>query len=763
MTFLRALVGSLVGTARAPPSPEALLRPLAAGPRLSTRMTLPILVTQDRWQDFDRSWKERMESEEIMRELGVAIRVAGERKRIARCVPLLREHVTLLEAGDRHAEAAHLIGTALLAGGNPSELGGDLLRLATAAWGSEPWWPSYAQTFGMVEGALDMRGPWRFFSRAIAFRVGTLVNHAGGWGVGEITDVRHDELLIDVRFWNGKRDHFPLHAAAEIFEPLEEDDLKSQHFRDPDGLRKRAKEEPLEFLRHVVTNSHGVASATGVRNALAQIGIEGSAWTAWWRKARRLAESSGWFDLSGGTQKTVIKLLLSERDPVASVRRQLDQARTVPEVISRVRDVLASGSLEDATRTVALEALDRVVGTNGIARADLVAAWMLMREARNETPQGLRELLEELASRANVSDPAVAAPLWEMFQEMPVSRDQERAIDLLQDLYGDRWVDEAVRNLQHAATGMVRPLVDAIERAGRRPELLGTYAALLARPLRAPALLVTLARIFEERELPAEFPSATQRAHALLSLASYLFEARRGNPHLTRVHQRLLDLLVEPPRPLLRHLLQDADEANLRGLQAVLARGAEAAIDHALTEIALEKDRHFFAHDLLPFWAGDAILTTRSGMERRAAELRELREVKIPANADAIGRAASYGDLSENAEWENAIEEQRTLTSRAMEIEEELRRAELIENAALPEDTVCPGMIVRYVEVKSAREREILILGPWDDHLGENVVSYRAPLAAGLLGLHPGGRKSIQLPSGALEVEVRSVQPCELG
>ena len=149
------------------------------------------------------------------------------------------------------------------------------------------------------------------------------------------------------------------------------------------------------------------------------------------------------------------------------------------------------------------------------------------------------------------------------------------------------------------------------------------------------------------------------------------------------------------------------------------------------------------------------------GLERRSGELRELREVKIPENEEAIGRAASYGDLSENAEWEAAIGEQRNLTSRAMEIEAELRNAELLENANLIEDTVCPGTIVRYREVDEEKEKEIQILGPWDGELADNVVSYRAPLAAGLLGMHVGESKLIELPAGKVKIEVLEINVTE--
>ena len=129
--------------------------------------------------------------------------------------------------------------------------------------------------------------------------------------------------------------------------------------------------------------------------------------------------------------------------------------------------------------------------------------------------------------------------------------------------------------------------------------------------------------------------------------------------------------------------------------------------------------------------------------------------MKIPANQDAIGRAAAMGDLSENAEWEAAIEEQRNLTTRAQEIEAELRLAELIENAILPEGVASPGTKVVYRDASGAHE--VAILGPWDGEDNESAISYRAPLAWGLLGHKAGETVSIQLPSGVVEITLQAV------
>jgi transcription elongation factor GreA len=387
-----------------------------------------------------------------------------------------------------------------------------------------------------------------------------------------------------------------------------------------------------------------------------------------------------------------------------------------------------------------------------------------LRESSGETPAIAIEAIGELRAAPQPSDPSVPPPLWRTFQELPGARDQERSVEIIREAYGDAWLDEVSVNLQHAAPGMVRPLVDALSEADRQADLRKHYAGLLARPLRAPALLVNLTRYFETPDANHDgLPTPIQRAHALINLATHLHRERRGSSSLTRISNRLTETLTGGETPLLRRLLGDIDIPGLRGFQMLMQRGVDDAVDHLITDIALEHDRNFFAGESTKFWESETIWTTRAGLERRAGELRELQDVKIPENADAIGRAASYGDLSENAEWEAAMEEQRNLTTRAMEIEDELRNVDLIENAVLPEEMVCPGTRVHYRETASGEENRIMILGPWDHDDGPlDIVSYRAPLAQGLLGLRPGELATVHLPAGELDLEVLGVELAEV-
>ena len=727
-------------------------------------MSLPILVSQEKWQEFDDAWRALMTSGGPVDEVVVALKLAGDKKRISRCVAMAREHAESL-AETRPGDAARVLGAVLVAGGNPAEVASRMHEFARTAWSGETWWEPYTRLAGLTEEATDLRAPWRAFAKLCAFQPGSLIHHPGGWGAGEVLSISPEKLEMEVRFWNGRTDTFPLNAAVDIFEPLRSDDLRAEHYRDPEGIPKRAKKEPLEVLRTIVLGHNGRATTALVRNALMLIGIEGSAWSAWWRKARKQAENSEWFEVTGTPQKSVITLLLSAKDPAAALHKQLTRAGSLAEVHSKVRDLFVGETPDARLLEVGLEILEQRAGGEDEPLHERLAAWLLLREQAGSSLEIMTEALQEVLEAPPPADPSVPPALFSLFQGLPGVRDQERAVELLPELFGEAWMDNVAPHLPHAAPGQVRLLVEAFERAGRAETLKAHYAGLLARPLRAPGLLVTLASMFEDGSELAGYPTAAQRAQALLNLATHLHSERRGDPHLTRVCARMTDLLAKGPEPLLRRLLSGTDTGVLRSITLIVQRGVDPEIDHMVTELALEHDRHFFAAQSGPFWESDDVIwSTRRGIETRSAELRELREVKIPENEDAIGRAASYGDISENAEWEAAMEEQRNLTTRAMAIEDELRLADLIEDAPMPEDTICPGAVVAFREAQTGEQRKVIILGPWDDETwnGVQVVSYRAPLASGLLGLHSGDRVTVVLPAGELPVEVIGIETPEL-
>ena len=238
-------------------------------------MSLTLLVSQEKWQEFDQAWSELIKSSGPVEDLIAALRLVGEKKRLARCLPSVKEHATKLGADGRAADAARLLGTAVQGGAAPGEILPQLFELATAAWSQESWWPKYTEISGLSAGSNDGRRAWASFERLITFQKGRLIYHDGGWGVGEIEELDSGTGEVLVRFQNGRKDRFPLVAAVEIFEPLPEEDLRARHFRDPDALRKAVRTDPLDVLKAILVRHQGRASNVGIKNALMQIGIDG--------------------------------------------------------------------------------------------------------------------------------------------------------------------------------------------------------------------------------------------------------------------------------------------------------------------------------------------------------------------------------------------------------------------------------------------------------------------------------------------------------
>ncbi len=721
-------------------------------------MSLSSLVRSSQWSEVDKEWAALMSNEGPVAEAIAAVEAAADTKHVTRVLPLVREHADMLEANGRPQEAANLLGAVLLAGGPPGELSSRLFRTAEAGWGAEAWWDQYTGLVEFHEGTLDVRKAWKGLSQLIGLGAGSFVYHRSGWGVGEVKEVDGVKLEAKVVFASGRKDWFPIKSLIETCDVLEDSDMRSLVKGDPDELKRLLKEEPLKVLEGVVRR-YGTRMKQGVlKSAMSQLKLEGTSFTSWWRKARKAAETSSNFEVTGTGANTLVCLLDAEADPVESMRRQIRLSRDLSAALTRVRDLMTGSKLPEDQREAAFETLDQLAAQEDADDASRMATWMFLRNERKETPLPLAARMQRAMEAEESDDMAVAPELWQLFGTMSGAREQESCVDLLREIHGeDAWLDHVSANILHAAPGMARALVDVLLTDKRHEVLAKTYTTLLIRPERNPALFVAVADQAEKGKIKGDFAPKQQRLHSFLLLAGTLHDGSAADSFRGRAQARLVTLLCGGETPLMATLLEGAKRSEVKNFMPMVSKGVDTAIDRTFTHVAVSLFSDIFRDGSRPFWEMENVVwTTREGLAKREAELKELRDVKIPANSEAIGKAASYGDLSENSEWEAAIEEQRNLTARAMEIEDEVRKAQLLENTAIPPDTVAPGTQVRYVEVESKTARSVRIFGPWDSE-GEDDISYRSPIAQGMLGHKLGEEVTLILPQGELQISIQEV------
>ena len=148
------------------------------------------------------------------------------------------------------------------------------------------------------------------------------------------------------------------------------------------------------------------------------------------------------------------------------------------------------------------------------------------------------------------------------------------------------------------------------------------------------------------------------------------------------------------------------------------------------------------------------VVVTREGYQKLEQDLNELRTVKRKEVADKIKVARGYGDLSENAEYDAAKEEQAIVEARIADLEATLKVARIIDDSERSNDTVSIGMRVKILAEGDDPEdaEEYDITGSTEADMNLNRISDESPVGAALIGHKAGDEVDVTLPNGNIIV-----------
>lgn len=149
---------------------------------------------------------------------------------------------------------------------------------------------------------------------------------------------------------------------------------------------------------------------------------------------------------------------------------------------------------------------------------------------------------------------------------------------------------------------------------------------------------------------------------------------------------------------------------------------------------------------------------TTTGHAALEAELKDLKSNQRPAVIAAIAEAREHGDLSENAEYHAAREQQSFIEGRIQELDAVLSKADIINPASLSGDTVKFGATVEVVDEDTDEEHTYQIVGDYEANADEGKISISAPIARALMGKAEGDSVTVRTPKGEKIYEILSVK-----
>lgn len=148
------------------------------------------------------------------------------------------------------------------------------------------------------------------------------------------------------------------------------------------------------------------------------------------------------------------------------------------------------------------------------------------------------------------------------------------------------------------------------------------------------------------------------------------------------------------------------------------------------------------------------VILTKEGLQKLEEELNLLRTTRRKEIAEKIKIARGFGDLSENAEYDEAKTEQAQNEDRIMKLENMLRNAQTIDESAISKDKVSIGSKVKILDIEFDEELEYTIVGSAEADPIKGLISNVSPVGSALIGKKAGETVSVNAPGGIVEYKI---------
>lgn len=152
------------------------------------------------------------------------------------------------------------------------------------------------------------------------------------------------------------------------------------------------------------------------------------------------------------------------------------------------------------------------------------------------------------------------------------------------------------------------------------------------------------------------------------------------------------------------------------------------------------------------------VILTPDGYNRLEEELENLRTVRRKEVAERIKTAISFGDISENSEYDDAKQEQAFVEGRIMALEKMLRNARVLDSAELSTEKVGIDSIVLLKDLEYNDELEYTMVSSAEANPSENKISNQSPVGQAIIGQTVGSVVEVSVPAGTIKYEILGIR-----
>lgn len=607
----------------------------------------------------------------------------------------------------------------------------------------------------------DLPAQIQTLERLLRIEKDAWVFHKSGWGVGRVVEYHPERGRCVIDFRGRKGHEMDVEAAANLLERLAPDDIRVQAVDDPAGLKKRAKDDPLEMIRQVLMRFGGSCKLANVKDALVPDAVSAAGWSAWWNEAKRRALLDPRFEVGQGRDPRLDYQHVVAVDFASQVEMALKRSATVVARQKAVREMLGVAAQDERARDILLDTVRKEIARSPQASAR--AGWeVLQAELLGRDPvEGLAEAFA-LAEKPQAIVSGISDATVRGLAARALVRHPHGGPRMLIEVAAQDDPIAAEVAAETLTEGEGRALLDALlERVDEKPALLPNLYAWMCKRIRRGH--------FPERAQPAY--DLQLRILKVLDAVAYRLK-RDPKPSDKQAAAALVDVLLERNGRLMQEAVEATNEGGARHLVVMLEQN-RGLLPRALSKLQnLVLRAYPGAMRDAPTGARDEaaaaqaalrqIYMTAEGQARLKAEYERIAHHEIPENSREIARAREFGDLRENAEYHAAREKQGLLQAKADQLKADLARSVVLTPEIVRTDAVSVGTRVR---LKDADGHDVAytLLGPPDTDPGAGIINYLTPLGQVLMGRKAGEDVTLEVDGEVRHLRILEIQNALVG
>ncbi|MFH1760036.1 MAG: GreA/GreB family elongation factor [bacterium] len=578
------------------------------------------------------------------------------------------------------------------------------------------------------------------------FDSGSYIIH-GKWGIGVIKSLMPASGILAIEFREHGNHKMHLDLGLSALESLKEDDFRVMAWKDIENLKRLANEKSVELIKNILKSLKFPQTLRQIKTCLIPVVFTSPEWTRWWTKTRKNLQDDPYIKIEGTSNPTIYLL----EKPVA---RETDLEVRFKKAMSWHRKLGVAEEMQgrDRISDFVKELMLFLPKINDYEKMELLAGLLILSEKDQDKLKEIQEMILYISSNNNkladiLMNFHVARRQIRLFEFL--SRNMEENHELFMQIFlkgSGQIVDYAAkvlktRNILEAACEKALSL--PVYNLGGSLWIWKEWAA--NRTVYFPRDFDISGFVFTLLNALAEFSDDRQSSTSSRDKINKIRESINLNKGMA--FKKAVAGIAKDMAQKLYYLIMGN-----QGLSKDNEKNLTRILEELYGEFIEEK------HDKeLELNNTDIIYVSAESFQARQKGLNRLMTEEIPENSRDIGKAASFGDLSENAEYKAALEKRDVLYAKAEEMEADIKRAKILKEKMVTGDKIQPGCSVQVFNLDTEETERFTFLGPWDADEDKKVFSYLAPFSMTFMNKRINDVVNINLPDITAKYRIESI------